>query len=106
MHGGARTVFTNETKTYYRQHGNNIASPECFSDKQIMRGLGVKKEHYQFLAQFYQEYASLSNQFEKLCFQLEKDDRLKQEYCEGIRAKFSEMDLWWKPIKSLEELSV
>jgi glycosyltransferase involved in cell wall biosynthesis len=106
LHGGARAVFTNETKTYYRQHTNNTASVQGFSDKQIIRGVEVKKDHYQLLAKFYNEYLSLADLFESLFSRLQNNNSLKQKYCQAVKQRGSNVSLWWESIKSFEELGL
>lgn len=106
IHAGARTVFTNETKTYYRQHINNTASVQSFSEKQIMRGVQVKKDHYQLLSKFYEDYTRLANLFENLFFQLQNDKILKEKYCQAVKQQAPDVSLWWEPIKLFEELGL
>ncbi len=106
IHAGARAVFTKETKTYYRQHPNNTASPQCFSEQQIMKGVEVKKDHYQLLSKFYKEYVSLADLFESLLSRLQNNNSLKQKYCQAVKQQGSNISLWWEPIKSLEELGI
>lgn len=106
IHGGARTVFTNKTKTYYRQHANNTASPRCFSEKQIMRGVAVKRDHYQFLSKFYKEYIPLANLFEGLLLRLRNGKKLKEKYCRAVKEQASAVGFWWGPIKLSEELGL
>ena len=50
LHAGAKGVFTKQTATYYRQHGNNLASPHSFTEVQILRGVQVKRDHYQMIS--------------------------------------------------------
>lgn len=106
LHSDARTVFTKETKTYYRQHANNIASINIFSEEQILRSVKIKRDHYQLLSNFYEEYILLFNIFKDLFFQLCKNKTIKQKYCEAVKQQASKVSLWWEPIKSLEELGV
>lgn len=106
IHEGARARFTKETQTYYRQHGNNLASPNCFSDSQIMRGVEVKKDHYQWLSKTYKEYASLAKVFENLFVQLQSSRALKEKYFKTVRQNPLSSSLWWEPIKTLEELGL
>ncbi|QTA93610.1 Glycosyltransferase domain-containing protein [Desulfonema magnum] len=104
LHCGAKAIFTNKTQTYYRQHGDNIASPCSFSDEQILRGVKVKRDHYNFLAKFYDGYINLSVKFERLYSRLQSDVLLKEDYCKAIRLNANDLSLWWEPIKTLEEL--
>ncbi len=106
IHNGAKAVFTKETQTYYRQHQNNLASPQQFSQEQIMRGVEVKKNHYQWMSRFYKEYVPLAKSFENLLRQLKEDQQLRQRYCHAVKQHASALPLWWKPIKSVEELGL
>ena len=106
LHAGARGVFTKKTVTYYRQHGDNLASPHSFTEEQILRGVQVKRDHYQVLSRFYEEYISLSDLFEKLLAQLQSDETLRRKYCQAVRKHAPAMPLWWETIKSLKELGL
>ena len=103
---GAKAIFTGNTRTYYRQHGNNIASPCSFSEEQILRGVQVKRDHYQMLSKFYEEYVPMVDIFEKLLTQLQSDETLRQKYCKAVRKQATALPLWWEPIKSLKELEL
>lgn len=106
LHAGARGVFTKKTVTYYRQHGNNLASPHSFTEEQILRGVQVKRDHYQVLSRFYEEYISLSDLFEKLLAQLQSDEILRRKYCQTVRKQAPAIPMWWESIKSLKELGL
>ncbi len=104
LHSGARAVFTEIAKTWYRQHGNNIASPSLFSDAQILRGVHVKRDHYRLFSQWYTDYKNLAQEFTVLFEKLKTDCLAKKEYCYAVRKQFSCLQRWWEPIKPLEEL--
>lgn len=104
LHAGSKAIFTNNTQTYYRQHGDNIASPCSFSEEQILRGVRVKRDHYNFLSKHYDGYIELSKEFERLYSRLQSDVSLKEDYCKAIRMNATEVSIWWEPIKTLEEL--
>lgn len=104
IHAGARATFTKNTETYYRQHADNIASPVSFSAEQILRGVQVKRDHYQMLSRFYEEYIPLKVMFRELLSQLRSDETLRQKYCQAVQKQAPAKPLWWEPIKTLEEL--
>ena len=106
LHAGARGVFTKKTVTYYRQHGDNLASPHSFTEVQILRGVQVKCDHYQMLSRFYKEYVPLADMFGELLAQLQSDEILRRKYCQAVRKHAPAMPLWWEPIKSLKELGL
>lgn len=103
---GAQAIFTNNTHTYYRQYGDNIASPCSFSEDQILRGVQVKRDHYQVLSEFYEEYESLAKLFGELLVELQSDELLRRKYCQAVRKHAPAISLWWEPIKTLEELGL
>ena len=106
LHAGASGVFTKKTVTYYRQHGNNLASPHSFTEKQILRGVQVKRDHYQMLSRFYEEYVHMADLFGKLLARLQFDEILRRKYCRAVRKHAPAIPLWWEPIKSLKELGL
>lgn len=103
---GSDIVFTNEIRTYYRQHENNLASPLDLSDRRIVDGVRMKREHFRFLAQLYAEYDKLASTFDDLYDRLLSDASLKQKYLLEVRNQSPEYPLWWEPIKTLEELGL
>jgi glycosyltransferase involved in cell wall biosynthesis len=106
LHAGAKATFTKNTETYYRQHGDNIASPRSFSEAQILRGVKVKRDHYDFLSKHYDGYIHLLSEFERLYSRLQSDVLLKDDYCKAIRMNATNVSIWWEPIKTLEELGL
>ena len=106
LHAGARGVFTKKTVTYYRQHGDNLASPHSFTEEQILRGVQVKRDHYQMLSQFYKEYEFLAKLFGELLVQLQSDEILRRKYCQAVRKHAPAIPMWWEPIKTIEELGL
>ena len=104
LHAGAKAIFTNNTQTYYRQHGDNIGSPCAFSEEQILRGARVKRDHYNFLSKHYDRYDKLSKKYERLYSRLQSDVLLKDDYCKAIRMNATDVSIWWEPIKTLQEL--
>jgi len=106
LHADAKAIFTKNTETYYRQHGDNIASPCSFSEEQILRGVRVKRDHYNFLSKHYDGYINLSKKFESLYSRLQSDVLLKEDYYKAIRMNATDVSIWWEPIKTLEELGL
>lgn len=99
-------IFTDRITTYYRQYENNIASPQTFTKEQVIRGVKVKRDHYRFLAHFYDKYADMAEEFNILLEKLAKDSILTEKYCEEVKNRSPQSPLWWEPIKTLEELGL
>lgn len=106
IHAGARTIFTSDTKTFYRQHLNNTASVQSYSLGQILKGVKVKKEHYQLMAKVDGGYINLARDFEKLFNQLNDSEVLRERYCEAVRLQIEDSNLWWEHVKTLTELNL
>jgi len=106
LHEGRRAVFTGQTATYYRQHGNNIASLQPFTEDQIMRGVQVKRDHYRFISRFLNKYQSLSKEYDILFERLTTDTTFKDKYCHAVKMQSAPIPLWWEPIKTLEVLGL
>lgn len=106
LYTDAKAVFTQQTRTYYRQYENNLASPVSLTEAQILRGVRVKRDHYRLLARFDREYTELAEVFGQLLFQLQEDTSLRTEYCGAVRRQSSPVPLWWEPIKSRKELGL
>jgi glycosyltransferase involved in cell wall biosynthesis len=106
LYQGAKAVFTEQTATYYRQHENNIASPQSFTEDQILRGVQVKRDHYRFISRFIKKHESISNEFDKLYDRLHRDATLKDKYCYEVKNQAPGLPLWWEAIKTLEDLGL
>jgi len=61
---GVQAVFTNLTRTHYRQHVGNVASVADFTDSRIRRGVFVKARHYSTLTSQGESYAHLAADFD------------------------------------------
>ncbi|MBU4198419.1 MAG: glycosyltransferase [Kiritimatiellae bacterium] len=106
LHEGTKAVFTKQTATYYRQYENNIASPQSFTEDQLMRGVQVKRNHYRFILRFVNKYESISKEFDKLFEKLNTDTTLRAKYCHEVKNQSPPSPLWWESIKTLEELGL
>lgn len=102
LHGGARAVFTDETKTYYRQYQRNIASLSDCSLPQVLRGVEVKRDHYRLCAGFAAEYKKLAADFDGLARRLREDKVLQDNYCRRTQQGVLRPDFWWRHIQLME----
>jgi glycosyltransferase involved in cell wall biosynthesis len=106
LHEGTKAVFTEQTATYYRQHENNIASPQSFTEDQILRGVQVKRDHYRFISRIINKYVSISKEFDELFERINIDTTLRDKYCHEVKNQSPPSPLWWESIKTLEELGL
>ncbi|MCC7573100.1 MAG: glycosyltransferase [Candidatus Methanofastidiosum sp.] len=98
-------VFTKRTKTYYRQHTNNIAAPQNYSEEQIIRGVRIKCYHYQILARYKEDYYDYAKQYQRLLTDLDNVG-FREKYCRAVRTFAPSYPLWWEAIKLAEELDL
>ena len=98
-------MFTNKTKTYYRQYANNIASPRDYTEEQIIRGVKVKNRHYQIMSGYAEDYHLYVEEFKRLLKRLD-NNKFRDEYCKAVRANAPEHPLWWEAIKTDRELNL
>lgn len=100
---GCTCVFTNKTKTYYRQHANNIASPQDYTEEQIIRGVKVKHRHYQIMSDYVEDYYLYAQEFKRLLKRLD-NNTFRNKYCKAVRVNAPKHTLWWEAIKTDREL--
>jgi len=103
---GTKAVFTEQTVTYYRQYDNSFAMLNSFTEDQILRGVKVKVYQYRYMSRLFNEYESISKEFDKLFERLKKDSFLRNKYCYEVKKQSPPSPLWWESIKTLEELGI
>lgn len=98
-----KICFLNNTFTYYRQHETNTVGGLCkLNEKQLLRGLHIKKEQYKLLLEHY------PSKFD-LVIEEELDDILTLEkminertylenYITYVNSRNKEF-MWWESIK-------
>jgi len=88
---GARAVFTNETSTCYRQHGENvIGMNNATTSKKIKNIINIKKIHYQFMSKIDPIYIPFLNKYNNLAKKVEKVDMESTCVHEHL--------LWWEEV--------
>jgi hypothetical protein len=100
LESGAVSRFTGRVATYYRQHANNMAAIRDLTDDSILRGLGIKRRHFDV---FDPSYASVLLETEDL---IRKDSVFKKIYCKAVRLALQSQPFWWESIKSYKELEL
>jgi glycosyltransferase involved in cell wall biosynthesis len=102
---GANAIFTGSTRTGYRQHGANIAGIYVNSEEQIIRGVGVKADHYAQLADCSEWYTTQAEAYEQLRAQLNADADRRRAYCARVRSQQPLQPFWWESIRLEEEFA-
>lgn len=100
---GGKVTYTNQTFTYYRQHGRNIASPYLTTENHIMSAFGVKLAYYEALQKvdpfYYDKFMKYSRCFERL----QHEAGAIEAYIKQINKQQIKHPLWWEMIQPLEE---
>lgn len=96
-------IFTSETYIYYRQHDMNAIGFKTIDEERILKGIEVKKKHYEFLHKEYGIFKNLLQDMVVLIDYCSLKDRLKI-YLNKILSLNIENPMWWEEIKTLEEL--
>jgi glycosyltransferase involved in cell wall biosynthesis len=101
---GVKAVYSQKTRTYYRQHENNIASLILQSEERTLKGVQIKRNHYRFMAHLNSEYDELSDKFVQLYDRLISEKGLMAEYTIRVKQKNIKHPIWWETILPVEEL--
>ena len=101
---GARAIFTTSTRTFYRQHGSNIAGLGDWTLESILRGVLVKALHYKAMTTVDLEgYNDIAAKFAKLNLRLLEDEGFKNEYIDFLKSKTKDFPCWWESVLLPEE---
>ena len=91
LKNGLKAVFSNQSKTYYRQHDSNIVGLGKTLDERVYRnGLNIKKIHYRELSKIFKFYKGLYAKYQDKF--LHADSFYKD--CKQINNV--EYPLWWE----------
>jgi glycosyltransferase involved in cell wall biosynthesis len=98
--GGAVAQFTGKVATYYRQHLNNMAAIRGLSEVNILRGLEVKRSHFDV---FDPVYAAEISETEG---KIRQNKVFREAYCKAVSAAMLPQPFWWESIKTFRELGL
>jgi glycosyltransferase involved in cell wall biosynthesis len=98
--------FTNQVKTLYRQHSENLIGLKEITNKRIELGLQVKLNHYTNLVD---EFPDLTQKLQEIDITINyyHSSKSNQEnYINRVKALNLSFPLWWEEIKTLKELKI
>lgn len=95
---GNKATFTKRALTFYRQHGNNIASPGSETEADAGRGIKVKKQQYTLLSKQDPSYAAQCEQFKELDARFRKDPALRLQLTKRLEQIPIQNPMWWEKI--------
>ncbi|WP_312813206.1 glycosyltransferase [Sedimentibacter sp.] len=99
---GYTGCFLEDVFTYYRQHSlNTIGGLNHVSEKQIIKGINVKKEHYGLLLRYcpseYSEVIGEENEKIRVLDKKLKNNKCLEQYIDNINNTNKEY-MWWEYI--------
>ena len=93
---GFSAVFTNESKSYYRQHLNNTIGLGIITRESILNGISVKIKHYELM----KEESSIFDRLLSETYEL-KNKVNDARYIDKLKDS-SKMNLfWWEEIQNI-----
>ena len=95
---GNEAVFTNETRTYYRQYQGNTIGLGELTKKMLLRGLQVKRKQYELMISKDNSYSALLEDVTRL-EKLIQTDADVEGYIAGASELQPKYPLWWENIK-------
>lgn len=103
---GHKARFTSETSTKYRNYGNNIAGlPQLLSEENILKGVDVKRQHYELMAKLNKIYSSSKSEFSWLSKNLGNKVQLNT-YMNSLKQYAIDNHIWWENIRAPSEIGI
>ncbi len=98
---GCSAVFTNETNTFYRQHGANTVGFGQVTIESMKRSILIKSKHYRVLAGTFNELTGLSDYYAGLAARTSDEKYIRQYYSKCL-GRLPEYPFWWEEAVSNE----
>jgi len=101
---GYSAIFTNETRTFYRQHELNTVGISCFTKDNIIKGINAKYYHYFEMSKLSNDFISYCVKFKNLKTLIENSgEKFVDDYVNKLKCNSRSNSLWWENIKCIEE---
>ncbi|MFY0631389.1 MAG: glycosyltransferase family 2 protein [Flavobacteriaceae bacterium] len=88
---GATAIFTNQTKTYYRQYDDNLSSIDKYDKKYLINCISVKKDHYKEMSPINEKYKQLYRKCQAL-----ESAVLSNNYTFDYKKENEKNLFWWE----------
>lgn len=98
--------FTNQAKTLYRQHSENLIGLKEITTQRIELSLQVKINHYKNLVNEFPDLKSTLNDIEDTNNYFHSSKTHQENYINKVKALNLDFPLWWEEIKTLKELNI
>lgn len=91
-------LFTNESETFYRQHHGNTVGIGKLDKELFLKGLAVKKKHYELLSSEDNTFDLCLDEMKSLSHIILDDESLG-----AVMANDTKYPFWWEQIKLIKE---
>jgi len=98
--------FTKQSKTYYRQHAENLIGLKEITVQRIDLGLQVKLNHYTNLITEFSDLKSILQELEQTNNYYLSGKTCQENYINKLKSINLPYPLWWEEIKTLKELNI
>jgi len=98
-------VFTSDTTTFYRQHGENTVGFRCLSEKQVMQAFAVKTRHFQCLSAIDPNFLEMASAYQRTWENLSGNPEFLRAYCQQIDQHLDPQPFWWEEAQLVENLN-
>ena len=95
---GDKALFTTETETFYRQHGENIIGMGSITEEFILKGIDLKLRQYKILVKQNTSYNALLAKMVELQKKVQE-----KEIMYLLKNQDIKYPLWWEEIKLIKE---
>ena len=101
---GHEAKFVSTTSTKYRIHSQNTAGlPQPLSELNVLRGVEVKKQHYELMSRLDSKYLGLAKEFQWLAKKIE--DKISYKKYVSILEEYEVQNaIWWENIRTPSEV--
>jgi len=103
LNNGNTAIFTNETKSYYRQHESNTIGMLQLSNERILKGVKAKLFHYKNMQVCDLKYAYLYDQLKNLDGMISSGQEKLNDYLKQTKELVIENPLWWENVQVPKE---
>lgn len=92
---GKKAVFTNDTRSYYRQYNNNTVGIGKITKDSIKKAVKIKMEHYAALKDE-ETFQQLAEKYKELYNKITSENHIFDAYVQYVQEQKLEYPFWWE----------
>jgi hypothetical protein len=98
--------FTSKTSSKYRVYSGNTAGlPQTINEDNVVKGVKVKRQHYELMSALDDSYVGLAKEFQQVGSKLTDED-WRMEYVLALKEHRVENHIWWENIRTPSEVGI